>query len=254
MRDYTTIPAHLCQYAVLSRKVNELKLYIYLKLNSNGFVGIDDKAHDKWAEDIGVNKKTITKCLEWLIKRKWITVNSKRNSLKICGYAKIKSLLNIDRTTYAIFEPTSINDYQIFRAFCCGVIMKYNLGKKKYFDKQRSAVKNGTSTLNRLCKKGFYPMPNNYLAKCLEVSLSTAFRIKNEAEKFGFIETKSSRDTVDDDYGNPLPVQSIHVIKTVFAQDGLPNTLRRGKKRLLTVVSDLIRCSVITKRRRMRKK
>lgn len=249
MRDYTTIPALLCEYAILNRKVNELKLYIYLKLNSNGFVCIDIKNNNKWARELGVSNKTIKKSLEWLKKKKWITVNSKRNSLKICGYAQLKNLIKISLTIGAIFEPTSVHDYKTFRAFCCGVVIKHYLDKKKYFDQKQSAAKNGASILNRFCKKGFYPMANNYLATCLEVSLPTAFRIKNEAEKAGFIETKASFDTIEDGLGNQLPAKSFDLVKAIYSQDGLNCTIRKGKKNLLTVVSDRIRCNLVTKRR-----
>lgn len=249
MRDYTTIPALLCQYAILNQKVNELKLYIYLKLNSDGFVSIDTKNANKWSKELGLSSKTIKKCLEWLQSQKWITVNSKRNSLKICGYAKLKNLLDIDRTINAIFEPTSVTDYKNFRAFCCGAVITHYLGKKKYFDKKQSAVKNGTSNLNRLCKNGFYPMANNYLAKCLGVSLSTAFRIKNEAEKEGYIETKASFDTLEDCVGNKLPSKSYDVIRTIYAQDGLDCIIRKGKRNLLIVVPDRIKSNIVIKKR-----
>src|SRR5690606_15276237 len=164
--------------------------YIHLKLNSDGFVVYNEKGYKEWSKEIGISYKTVKSSLYWVIKNKWITVNGKRNALHIISYKKLEQKLRLNFKSGILFEPTSLADYEYFKAFCCATVICYYLNKKRYFDRQ-SVINKGVATTN--CKRinGFYPMPNGYLAKCLRVSLATAFRFKKEAEEAGFIETKA---------------------------------------------------------------
>ena len=172
---YTNIPILLCEFALVNRKVNQLKLYIYLKLNSEGYIEFDDLNFKKWADQIGVSERTIKTSLSWLIKEKWLTVNGKRNVIHVISYKKLKKKLNLNFKTGILFEPVERISYLYFRAFCCASVIQYYLGKKRYFERQSVTIK-GVANKNCKINRGFYPMANSYLAKCLGVSLSTCLQ------------------------------------------------------------------------------
>lgn len=248
MRGYTNIPVSLCEFALVNRKVNHLKLYIHLKLNSDGFVVYDEKSHKEWSKEIGISSKTIKTSLDWLIKNKWITVNGKRNALHIISFKKLGQKLGLNIKSGILFEPKSQIDYGCFKAFCCATVICYYLNRKRYFDRQSVIIKGITNTN---CKRtsGFYPMANGYLANCLGVSLATAFRFKKEAEEAGFIETIASFSYLVDNLGNKAKKEHYEVARYINAMEGLPNRLRKGKRYLKQVESDLIHCVLKTKKK-----
>lgn len=248
MRGYTNIPVSLCEFALVNRKVNHLKLYIHLKLNSDGFVVYDEKSHKEWSKEIGISSKTIKTSLDWLIKNKWITVNGKRNALHIISYKKLGQKLGLNFKSGILFESNRQIDYGYFKAFCCAAVICYYLNKKRYFNRQSVIIK-GIANTNCKRTSGFYPMANGYLAKCLRVSLSTAFRIKNEAEEAGFIETISGFSYLTNNTGVRITKEHFEAARYVSAMEGLPNRLRKGKRYIKQVESDLIHCILKIKKR-----
>ena len=270
MRGYTNIPVSLCKFALVNRKINQLKLYIHLKLNSDGFVVYDEKSYKEWSKEIGISSKTIKTSLDWLIKNKWITVNGKRNALHIISYKKIGQKIGLNFKSGILFEPTCLADYEYFKAFCCATVICYYLNKKRYFDRQSVIIK-GVATTNCKRTNGFYPIPNGYLAKCLGVSLATAFRFKKEAEDAGFIETKAGFGYLldeKDEKDSDIEKKSKYKIKKVKNKEKIfktedyeiikqilvdvykePNRLRKGKRYLKWVESDLIHCVIKTKKK-----
>src|SRR5690606_14859693 len=124
---------------------------------------------------------------------------------------------------------------------------------------RQSVINKGVATTN--CKRinGFYPMPNGYLAKCLRVSLATAFRFKKEAEEAGFIETKagfsyllSEEDKRDsgiekkskykskkfENKEKIFKTEDYEIVKQILVElYKEPNRIRRGKKHLKWVES-----------------
>lgn len=248
MLGYTNIPATLCQYALVNKKINELKLYIYLKINSNGEIGYNRYSFSKWAKKLDLSSKTVKNSLAWLIKSKWITVNSIKGTLKIIGYKRLSKKLNLKFKSGYLFEPIN---YKYFKAMCCGVVITYYMDKKRYFSRQ-SGNKKGFATLQN-CKRnnGFYSMPNNYLAKCLNVSLATAYRYKKEAETGGFIETKPNFSYIENEEGKRISSEYYNLFITVNKFNEEPNILRKTKRSLKKVEADLIHSYIVLKKKNL---
>ncbi len=246
MLGYTNIPATLCEYALVNRKVNQLKLYIFLKINSNGEVGFNDRCYNEWARAISVSSKTIKNSLVWLIKNKWITVNSKRKTIKIISYRNLARKLNLKFKNGYLFEPT---DYKYFKGMCCGVVITFYMNRKRYFNRQSGNIKGFAKSKN--CKKndGFTPMPNNYLANSICVSLATAYRYKVEAENGGFIETKSNLMYILDVKGKRISSENYYTFIIAANQESQPNIIRNHKKHLMKVDADLIRSYIVLKKK-----
>jgi hypothetical protein len=202
---------------------------------------------------LGVSVKTIESSLKWLTSQKWVTVNSRREALHIISYSKLSLKLDLSFRTGVLFEPRTQKDYEYFKSFCCGVVISYYLGKKRYFDRQ-SVIKKGVAIKNCSRKNGYYPMANAYLGKCLGVSLSTAFRIKQQAEKDGFIDVVSSFSYLEDISGNKI--ESIHyeALRYVSYKEGQPNRLRKTRQYLKVVESDLVSSHLRVKKKGYGKK
>lgn len=236
MRTTTNIPVSLCEYALVNRKVNQLKLFMYLKLHCDGYIEEDI---NKWSKQIGIQVKTVKSSLKWLIKNRWITVNSKRNVLHVISYERLTSKLKMKVNTGILIDLKTEVDYQNFRALCCAVIITYYVRRKRYFDRRSERIYGG-SKKNRSGVKGFYPMPNGYLAKCLHLSTSTAFRIKQEAEKARFIETKKDYVFLETFDGARVSKDKFDLIRKVELKEGHPDKVRKGQKYIKYVSSDLI--------------
>ena len=151
MRTRTNIPVSLCEYALVNRKINQLKLYIYLKLISDGHVVLYNGNYKQWSEDIGVHEKTIKSSLEWLIRQKWITVNSKRTALRIISYKNLSYKLRLSLKTGYSYEVEHVEDFKQLGALCCAIVITYYLNRKRFFDKRQSGHIKGCPITN--CKK-----------------------------------------------------------------------------------------------------
>lgn len=248
MRTITNIPVSLCEYALINRKVNQLKLYIYLKLSCKGYIEYNQTSIHKWSKEIGVHAKTVKSSFEWLVKNRWITVNSKRQALNIISYNRLKSRLQMKGITGVLIELSTCKDYEYFRALCCAIVVTYYLRRKRYFDRRSERIFGGSIT-NRNKINSFYPMPNIYLAKCIKISISTACRIKQEAESAGYIETKGDYCYLVMSNGNKISSNHFDIMRSESLKEGNPDFLRRGRKYIKKVCSDLIKSHITCKRK-----
>lgn len=246
---YTTIPVGLCEYALLNKKVNHLKLYIYLKHTSEGYIPHDPQLYKYWATDIECSKRWVYQGLQWLIKNKWITVNSKRNVLHIIGYKQLCKKLGIHESVAVVYEP---EDFSRLKEFCAGALTTYYLRKKAWMDKKRRPVSlmDDTTMSRNFYPKGFYSLPVRYLSKCIDISPSTANNYKQQALKGGFIEVKKQLITLIDNKGRKLSKDKISVYKQIEHTNC--GRLRLGTKYLKIVDSDLIKSLLIMKRKRFK--
>lgn len=242
---YTTIPVDLCEYALVSRKINHLLLFVYLKHISSGHVRFDTSLYKHWATDLGVSEKTIRSCIKWLIKKRWITVNNKRGTLRIISYKQLKRKLGLKGKSAIIYEP---DDFSGFSKFCCGVAVTKNFRLIRWMNRKRSVSKMAdTSTSRSKSSKGFQPIPLKRLAKSLKVSSSTANNYKNKAKEAGFIETKRQVTTLTDTNEGKILKENLYVCKYVLGN--VAGRLRSGTKFLKIVEADLIRSNMKFKKK-----
>lgn len=245
MLGYTNIPALLCEYALINRKVNQLKLFIYLKINCSGEIEYNESSYSTWAKEICVNSKTVKTSLKWLIKNKWVTVNSKKKTLRIISYKNLSKKLNIDFNTGYLFEPES---YKYFKAMCCGIVITFYLNRKRYFNRRSGNIKGFAMSKNRKKNNKFYPMPNGYLAECLGLSIATAYRYKDEAEKQGFIKTKSNLSFIENNIGERITADNYFAL-ILENQKNSSGKIRKGVKYLKEVEPDLIHSNITLKKK-----
>lgn len=210
---YTTIPIELCIYALVNRKINHLKLLIYLKSISSGHILFERKLFKIWSIDLGISHRTVESCYKWLIKKKIITINSKTQSHRIIGYSQIHRKLNFNSQSSVIFE---LDDFENFNEFCISAVVGYLISKKKYLDKiEWSGSKMVDSNLNRSSySKNFYPLPISYLAKSINVSKSTANNYLRIAKKKGFLKIRKRTSYLTNDNGDKVSKKYMNAIQS----------------------------------------
>ena len=246
---YSSIPVELCIYGLTHQKINHLKLLVYLKCFTNGKAQISTAKRNAWACDIGVSEKWIISAIKWMIREKWITINSKKNEYRITSYFKICRRLQLTCNLAAKFEA---EDFRGFRGFCCAVGLTYFLRRKKWIDRNGRSVSkmDDTSTNRNPSKKGYVTLPIRYFAKCLGVSVSSANNFKKLAESSGWIKVKPQIAKLLAHGDKPITKDGYEVF--AYAEGKIVGRLRRGTKYLKIVEADLIKSSVICSKKRFK--
>lgn len=236
----------LTRYALVNRKYNHLKLYIYFKYISDGYVFYNNENIKAWATDIGMSERWIKSTLKWLIKHKWITVNSKRKCYRIISYKELCSKLNIQPHSSAIYE---LDDFNNFKNYCCAVVITYYIKTKSLIDKKNQSESIlADSNMNwHFYTKDFREMPISYLAKCLGVSNSTANNFKKSALQLKLISVKKNHPFIIHN-GQRLSIEHLKYYKSAFPN--IAGRIRTNGKYLRIVESDLIKSEVLIKRKR----
>jgi hypothetical protein len=245
---YTTIPAVLCEYAVVNRKISHLKLYVYLKHISSGHIRFESRLYAVWATDLQVSTRTVTNGIEWLKKNKWITVNNKSCSLRIIGYGQLCRKLKLNNSKAVKYDE---DDFSKFRGFCCGAIITYYMRRKIFSDRKSKwpgPQMDGSSTSHSRGPKGYYNLPVRYLSKCLGVSAATANKYKLAAIEAGYIIIKRNIKALCDNSGKKITKENF----VCFAayDSSLCGRLRQGKKYLKAIQADFIHSGIQMKSKR----
>jgi hypothetical protein len=244
---YTTIPIGVIERAIVGRKLNHLKIYIYLKCISSGHLHINSESKKAWAKEIGITTKTLENCLQWLLKNRWLSLNSKRSSLRVVSYKQLKRKYKYKFQTGVIFDRENFND---FRAFCNGALIMFCINYKKFLDKEKRVpiANNGVISMStRSYPKTYYGLPVRFLAKFYKVSTTTAYNMKTDAEKAGFIKVKNG-ETVYPTCPNGQPITR-EAIKYLYPEYDKSHIVITGKG-VGIKTADLIKGNIHLKRKR----
>lgn len=249
MRSYTNVPVGLCQFALVNRKVNQVRLYLLLKMSSDGYITYNEHSCAEWAKELLLTSRTVKSALEWLIKQRWITVDGKRCLYHIISYGRLGRRLDVDFGVGFWYDQGVHGD---FRALCCGVVISYYLRRKSYFQRRSGAVK-GAPITNRTAGERYTQMANGYLAKCLGVSIATAYRIKSLAEAGGYLSSRYGYRYLTNERGEKLSVENGVGYRDYFAQERGRDVIRQGKKHLVEISADHICSHLQCKRKRYKR-
>lgn len=238
----------LCSYALVNRKVNHLKLYIYFKQIASGHVKYSNDNIKAWANDINLSERWVRDALRWMIQNGWITVNTKRNSYRVVSYEQLCRKLDINSKSAAIYEQ---DDFSKFKEFCCAVVITYCLKYKVFSDKKNNQPVSSLTDPSMswyFFSKGYYTLPINYLAKFLGVSSSTANNFKKCAISYNFINVKKHFRPLFGNDGLKLGIEHLHGFKKAFPS--IAGRVRSNGSFLSIVDADFIKSEIYTKRKR----
>ncbi|RKE04166.1 hypothetical protein BXY64_1181 [Marinifilum flexuosum] len=177
------IPIELLVFALSKRKVNQVRLYLYLKSQCSGYLPWNQETIEKIKRNLSIKEtRTIHNNLEWLVKNSWVIMNSKRGVIRVVSYLVLSKKLQFHSATGALFDTSQFHN---FRPFIYAAVLTYYL-KYRHRIARQSERKKGRSITN--CS--FHEMPAQYLASILKLGKSTTTRYRQKAWDAGFIKMK----------------------------------------------------------------
>lgn len=228
--DYLNVPVALCTYSLQQRKANQVRLFLYLKSISKGYVKNNSELYFKAAKELGVCQRTVKNHRNWLIKEGWLIPDEDANSIRIVSFEILVRKMNILSATGVIINKSTLKDY---KNLAIAAVVKYNLMRQKR-RKQETEFKMWSSQSPEFPP---YPhLPITALAKIVGASKTTASRYKSQAKKGGRIETSKRFE----DLG--IPKSEILNLKR-YGQFQ-PERLRIIRNKVFLQLPDELRCNL----------
>lgn len=232
--DYLSIPVELCKYAIKEHKVNQLRLYVFLKSKCSGQIKLPKERIDNYCLELGYKStKTFNNNLSWLIKHKWITVNTKSGNYRIKGFLELTNKLMFCSVKGAIFEPI---DFSKFKAFVAGATITYFMIQKSRYNKKRPELLQWSSRKSHYKMPAFYSLPHTYLSKILNVSKSCAKKQRNLAIQHQFISSVHKFE--------PIEIASGEILNYLKYCDTNTNNLIGYKNHLKKQLNDILTSNI----------
>lgn len=196
-KDSLNIPISVCLYAIQENCIDEFQLFTWLKLNCNHRVKIDHRIRFRILKELSISRQTLNTRIVWLLKHKWISYNSKRESWHLNSFRIIHRKTNSEITKGVIWENYEIKKFKAF--IWAGIIGYY--AKRKYFndhyeirirDKEQNQVRMKKARPLKCLAPYSLNLPLEYLAKAIKIPKSTIQKMKALAEKHFFIEVENN--------------------------------------------------------------
>ncbi len=195
-QNWLNIPVSICIYALKYKCINQLQLFCWLKLNCNHRFCCNNQLIFSAMKELRINKQTFYRRLSWLIKKKWIGVNSIKKIYHLNSFRIIHNKTNLPIRKSVIWQTEM--SFSEFRAFICGSIICYFVKRKNFTDKYDIVKIDKDFNRVRMKKKrpmmnsglNYYNLPLEYLSKQLNLPKSTIQGMIALAQKHSFIEVQ----------------------------------------------------------------
>ena len=205
------LPVFICQDALIKGYVNQLRLFVYLKLICSGHFRMKKKFVEQVCKDLNISRNSFYKYRIWLIKNKFITLNSKSGSHRIVGFSQLywKSVYRNRYGTYMEWK-----DLRTFKAFAIAAVMTFV--SEKIIKAQggeepselnllkRSSRKNGSASLKP------FIMPVNYYAMVIAKTPKTARNHKSICTEAGYLIFENRYEQVSDNPRHFARIKKYH--------------------------------------------
>ena len=179
MQKQILIPVELCKFALSQRKTREVALWIFLKSVTSGHFLLSKELTASICDTFNYNtKKTFKKHLNWLVRKRWITINGKTGSHRIISMNQLSKNYRFVSRSCGIFNT---DEFNTITGFFAGTVITY-LKRIR-----------GQSAQRKHEARKYCPYPyvtNNRVAKFLRVPRSSAIRYKKKAISDGYIAAK----------------------------------------------------------------
>lgn len=185
-----SIPIELCSFVLQNRIVNQFRSYVFLKSICSGKLPYDNK---RLSTLLNISGKTLDKHLQKLRKLNWVGYNPKSNIIFIRGFDKIREMYQFNSRKAIVCTQT---DFNSFRAFLFAAVVSNIIRYKKRQNWRFIASKKGYARqMNR--QPFFYPLAVSYLAKLVNISNTSAARLKALSEVSCYLVTKENIKVTD---------------------------------------------------------
>ncbi|MFD3000109.1 hypothetical protein ACFS7Z_07040 [Pontibacter toksunensis] len=201
-QQFSWIPINLLHHAQLNELIEELRLYIALKLYFSGKIRGKKSMFKPLKELHGAKSHhTFDKRLERLQQLNWIGYNSTSDYYFIRSYERVCSDLGIRSETCAEFETKHLKHFRIFvfAAIVGKKIKSMEYAKRKRKGEHRLVPKywERTNPSLPLPFPDYVGLPVSTLVEMTGKARSWCSELKNLAEKVGLLKTKEKLITVD---------------------------------------------------------
>lgn len=205
--DYINVPVELCLFSLRDKKTSQVRLYLFFKSISSGFIPNSSNTIHMSAEILNVCERTVKNHLYWLIEERWLIHYPETNSFRVIGFKPLAVKLSFRIASGGLLYKNEILKY---KAFASALVITYYMMRIKR-RKRLTEFKKGSSSSHDLPP---YPhLPHLYLAKVLGVTKSSAATYRKLAIKSGYLIQKCQFEDLK------IPVDQLGLIKSTDVFD-----------------------------------
>ncbi|HBQ60051.1 MAG TPA: hypothetical protein DD671_10625 [Balneolaceae bacterium] len=209
------IPVSLCVHTITNNLYRDLQVWLTLKFFFGFKFMLDRETLKKVSDWVSVSTRTVRRSINSLLEINWIGHDQNTGIYYIRGFYRIMEIEGLKGKTAARFQITWTEE---IRAFLAGVVIGYLVNHRKKSEREASRKKRRGLPASR--SGSFQPVSISTLSQVLEVSESTAFRLRKEAADKDFISMKQNI------INTQVPIKYIKIYKEVqtnhvFAKDGM---------------------------------
>lgn len=219
---------------------------MYFKQISSGHVKYETTGVSAWSSDIEMSEKWTRGAVKWLIKKRWITVNTKKKYYRIISYKQLCKKLKLEPLAAVLFEN---DDYTDFKQFLSATLITDCLKIKKLMNRKNQSVSRMADTnMNwHFYSKDFHPLAISYIAKRLGICNSRANKIKKWAIESKMVFVKKNIPFLINSQGKKIGIEHLQAIK--LSSPLIAGRLRTNGKYIKIVESDLLQSFIITRKK-----
>lgn len=234
--DFMNVPIDLSKYALENKKINEVRLYLYLKSKSDGYIYAKDDRIEAAAKDLDICGKTLKKHLNWLLREGWLIMNEAKSGIRIISYKNLDKKISFEYARGSIMVKTDICNYKYF---AIASVIQFQIRGLQWRNHKAGYVK----WYPELSEVPPYPLlPINYLAKAMRIPKSTVARYMRQAKKKKYIKTKKM-------FLN-LQIADVHLGKIKKYGYNNPDCIRRKKSIIHYQLPNRIETNMLIRRKR----
>lgn len=232
--DYLSIPVQLCKYALTEHKVNQLRLFVFLKTKCSGQIKLSDSRIKTYAAELEMTPRTFKNNLNWLLRNNWITFNTKKRQYHLKSFFSLSEELDFQCRKGAIFEPF---DFTKFKGFISAAVITYHMKLKGRYDKKRLGLDKRSPRKNRFRRPAIFSLPHTYLANVLDVSKSCARSYRHAAIKDNFIFATHKFQNLG------IPIEEIQLYKKYCEEN--PDSLVELQNKIAIQLNDILTSNIV---------
>lgn len=179
------IPLSFCNLVLKENYHREAQLYIGLKMMSGGQFLSTTSIRKQVLKKMDVSESKMYRLMNELQKRNWVGYNEDSQRYFVRGFSKLYQLENLEGKTGVYFRVEWLSS---FRAFAAGASIGHLVHQQKRGGGSRSEKKGRSNHNSRLPQ--YKPVATNAVQKIFNLSYGTAYRLKRQANREGFIDIK----------------------------------------------------------------
>jgi Mn-dependent DtxR family transcriptional regulator len=236
---YLYLPVDLCSWAITNKFVPPFQLYVHLKGRCSGKMKINREELKTIAKELSLkSEKTVQNNLNKLIEKNWVGYNDESGIYFIRGLDLMRKEIVSKFRVAARFDTADILK---FKAFIAGAFIG-NLANWQRRKKRATERNFGRSKQIARQSSGYFPVSTVAMAKILNISVSTAFILRELAREAGYIYVKKNL--------KPIPVKARYIKHFKKANEDIANRVIKYRGQLHLRESDLIQAGIYFKSRK----